>query len=170
MINKRILTVVMTLPLALLIGCSDDSPAVSPASTPSVEDVTRYNTALNMHDFMELVLEPLADRFWRSAGWIDDQHEGYYELYPTDDEGWEEVRHWAANIVELGNALAVPGRAEPRGPWLTYSRAMSDVGLTAIRAAEEQNKEDLFQSGAQLYSVCNACHQAYNPELSRFFN
>jgi hypothetical protein len=166
----RLLTIVMTFPLLMLGGCSESNQPASPAPSPATEDVNRYNTALNTHDFMDLVLQPLADKFWQSAGWIDDQYEGYYELYPTDDEGWEEVRHWAATIVELGNAMAVPGRAETRGAWLTYSRAMSDVGLTAMQAAEEQNEEDLFQAGAQLYSVCNACHQAYNPELSRFFN
>ena len=46
---------------------------------------------------------------------------------------------------------------------------MSTVGLTAMQAARDQDKEAVFQAGAQLYSVCTACHQAYNPEiLSRF--
>lgn len=159
--------------LALLGACSGDNSAdneqpASPAAG-AADERARYNTALNMHDFMDLVLEPVAQKFWQSAGWIDDQYEGYYELYPTDDEGWQQVREWAAIIVEAGNAMAVPGRDEFGGPWLTYTRAMSDVGLTAMQAAQEQNEEDLFQSGAQLYSVCNACHQAYNPEMSRFF-
>jgi cytochrome c2 len=38
-----------------------------------------------------------------------------------------------------------------------------------MEAAAAQDKEAFFQAGAQLYSVCTACHQAYNPDiLNRF--
>lgn len=153
--------------LAALVACSE-APQTTTAPAPAdAEAEGRYVTTLSMHDFMEMTLEPVADALWRSAGWIDDQHEGYYELYPTTDEGWQQVEHWAAQVVELGNALAVPPRVEPGGPWLTYTQAMSEVGLRAMRAAREQHEEDLFQAGAQLYSVCNACHRAYNPDIAR---
>lgn len=43
--------------------------------------------------------------------------------------------------------------------------------MLAMEAAAARNKEDFFQAGAQLYSVCTACHQAYNPDiLNRFDN
>lgn len=128
-------------------------------------DSANYNLTLDMVTFMNHALEPVADVLWRSAGWVDDEIEGYYELYPTDDEGWHEVEGMAGAIVELGNALLLPGRAYDDTTWVTYSKAMSEVGLQAMKAAEEQNEEDLFQAGAQLYSVCTACHQAYNPEI-----
>jgi hypothetical protein len=117
---------------------------------------------------MAHVLEPIADVLWKSAGWILDENEGYYELYPTDDEGWINVDNHGAMIVEAGNLMLLPGRVL-EGPWSTYAQATSTVGRSIMKAAEEQNKEDLFQAGAQLYSVCTACHQAYNPDiLSRF--
>lgn len=150
--------------LSVLVGCSEPAP-----STQRAADQGAYNLTLNMTEFMNLVLEPVADSLWKSAGWVLDETEGYYELYPTDDAGWAAVRNQAAMIVEAGNAMMLPGRAIEGGAWRTYSQAMSTVGLTAMRAAQEQNEEDLFQAGAQLYSVCTACHQAYNPEiLSRF--
>jgi cytochrome c2 len=38
-----------------------------------------------------------------------------------------------------------------------------------MQASEARNEEDFFQAGAQIYSVCTACHQAYNPDIvSRF--
>ncbi len=155
------------IPIVLaLSACGGDPAGDNTAEHAVVAD--RYTLELDMLQFMETVLEPIADGLWDSAGWIDDVDEGYYELYPTTDEGWDEVRYSAAMVVEAGNALALPSRAYDNDAWVTYSRAMSNVGLQAMAAAEERNEEDLFQAGAQLYSVCTACHQAYNPELSRF--
>ncbi len=149
---------------ALLTACGD-----SAVDTPAEDTGPGYNLTLNMTEFMAHVLEPTADGMWRSAGWVMDEVDGYYELYPTDDEGWQRVENLAATIVEAGNALMLPGRAMPQPEWNTYSQAMSTVGLTAMQAARDQDEEAIFQAGAQLYSVCTACHQAFNPEiLSRF--
>src|SRR5690554_3858126 len=153
---------------ALLAACGE--PAQQPQSNASSSgSEPDYNLSLNMSDFMLLALEPAADVIWGSAGWIDDVSEGYYELYPDNDEDWAKVREHAAVIVEVGNALMLPGRAPDQGAWVTYSQAMSTVGLTLMRALQDQDEEATFQAGAQLYSVCTACHQAYNPDiLARF--
>lgn|SRR5690554_3313581 len=154
--------------LAALLGACGDA-AQGPATSSSQDAEPDYNLSLNMSDFMLLVLEPAADQIWGAAGWIDDINEGYYELYPEDDEGWARVREQAAMVVEAGNALMLPGRAPDQGAWVTYSQAMSTVGLTLMRALQDQDEEATFQAGAQLYSVCTACHQAYNPDiLARF--
>lgn len=166
MLRTRYLPPVIFLLLSLT-ACNEATEEESGGSGQLPDD-ERYTMELDMLQFMQLVLEPVADGLWDSAGWIDDAEQGYFELYPTTDEGWEEVRHSAAMVVEAGNALAVPSRAYDDDAWLTYSRAMSNVGLQAMAAAEARNEEDLFQAGAQLYSVCTACHQAYNPDLSRF--
>lgn len=146
------------------------SPQSGTSETPAVTsaDTTTYNTSLDMAEFMLHVVEPIADTLWRSAGWINDAVDGYYELYPTDDEGWANVHNHGAMVVELGNMMLLPGRLQ-EGAWRTYAEAISTVGTRLMSASEAQNKEDLFQAGAQLYSVCTACHQAYNPEiLGRF--
>lgn len=150
--------------LTLLMSCSKPAQIASNAeSAPAA-----YNTSLDMLDFMNLVLEPVADGLWDTAGWINDIETGYRELYPTNDEEWEVARQHAAQIVEAGNALAIPGRAMDNDAWLTYANAMSNAGVLAMNAAASQNEEDYFQAGAQLYSVCTACHQSYNPDISRF--
>jgi cytochrome c2 len=65
--------------------------------------------------------------------------------------------------------LALPGRAEDNDAWIIYSQGLSEAGVLAMEAAAAQDKEAFFQAGAQLYSVCTACHQAYNPDiLNRF--
>lgn len=148
---------------SILGACSDSQESGS----TSVE--TNYNTALDVTQIMALVLEPASDVLWDSGGWVLDAA-GYEELYPTTDEGWDYVRAQAAIIVESGNMLALPGRAQDDDAWLIYSEGLSAAGILAMEAAAAHNEEDFFQAGAQLYSVCTACHQAYNPDINNRFD
>ena len=162
-VHAAFLTLAISLGLA---GCSADNS--EPAVSATNAEASTYNLTMDMTEFMAHVLEPMADVLWKSAGWILDENEGYFELYPTDDESWLNVHDHGAMIVEAGNLMLLPGRTQD-GAWTTYAQATSEVGLRIMSAADAQNNEDLFQAGAQLYSVCTACHQAYNPEiLSRF--
>ncbi len=146
----------------IMLGCSENQTE----EPPPVE--AAYNTALNVQQVMNLVLEPASDILWDSAGWVMDAA-GYEDLYPTTDEGWEYVRAQAAVVIEAGNMLALPGRAEDADAWMIYSQGLSEAGILAMEAASAQNEEDFFQAGAQLYSVCTACHQAYSPDINTRF-
>lgn len=148
----------------LLASCS----APEESGSPAADLAGNYNMSLGVKEVMNYVLEPASDILWDSGGWVLDAS-GYEELYPTTDDGWDYVRTQAAIVVESGNLLALPGRAADNDAWMIYSKGLSDSGMLAMRAAEEQNEEDFFQAGAQIYSVCTACHQAYNPDIvSRF--
>jgi len=156
--------------LALLIGgilaaCS----APEETETVAAADANAYNTSLDVQEIMALVLEPASDILWDSGGWVLDAS-GYEELYPTTDEGWDYVRAQAAVVVESGNMLALPGRAEDNDAWMIYAKGLSEAGVLAMEAAATQNEDDFFQAGAQLYSVCTACHQAYNPDINNRFD
>ena len=152
----------LCLSLLLSAACSAPEDSADPA--------VAYNTELDMREIMALVLEPASDILWDSGGWVVDAS-GYEELYPTTDDGWDYVLAQAAIVVETGNMLALPGRAYDNDAWMIYSQGLSDAGVLAMEAAAARNKEDFFQAGAQLYSVCTACHQAYNPDiLNRFDN
>ena len=149
----------------LLLGaCSEPS---EPQQAAVAE--TAYNTSLSVPEVMALVLEPASDILWDSGGWVMDAS-GVEELYPTTDDGWAYVYAQAAIVVESGNMLALPGRAMDDDAWMIYSEGLSEAGLLAMKAAAEQNEEDFFQAGAQLYSVCTACHQAYNPDILNAFD
>lgn len=154
--------------LLLLVLCACSEAPAPAASSPVPAAATAYNLSLGMRDFMNLVLEPTADVLWDYAGWVNDIETGYQELYPTTDADWDMVRQRAAQIVEAGNSLALPGRAVDNDAWITYANALSAAGAMAMEAAAVRNQEDFFQAGAQMYSVCSACHQTYNPEISRF--
>lgn len=147
--------------LFALAACNQQAEVAVPAASPSQE----YNLSLGIIEFMNQVVDPTADELWGTAGWVNST-EGYYELYPTTDEEWNRVRQHAATIVEIGNMLALPGRAVEDERWQVYAQGISSAGIMAMNAAAEQNEEDYFQAGARLYSVCSACHQAFNPAIA----
>lgn len=155
----------LLLATSLIIACSESG--TTPVNTAPTAN-TQYDLQLDMQEYMNFVLEPVADILWDSAGWVDDIHTGYEELYPETDEEWLAVKQKAAQLIEAGNSLALPGRAVDNDGWLTYANALSTAAALAYRSADTQNQEDFFQAGAQIYSVCTACHQTYNPEISRF--
>ena len=158
-------TTLILLAGGFLATCSapDETEAPAQAGGPA------YNTSLGVIQLMNLVLEPASDILWDSGGWVLDAS-GYEELYPTTDEGWAYVRAQAAIVVEAGNMLALPGRAEDSDAWLIYAEGLSEAGILAMEAAATQNEDDFFQAGAQLYSVCTACHQAYSPDINNRFD
>ena len=148
---------------ASLAACSAPDEPSQADETPAL-----YNTTLTNKELMALIIEPASDILWDSGGWVLDAS-GYEELYPTTDAGWAYVRAQAAIVVEAGNMLALPGRAEDNDAWMIYSQGLSDAALRAMDAAAAQDEEEFFQAGAQLYSVCSACHQAYNPDIVNRF-
>ena len=157
-------TVLVLLGLSLFAACSTEEE-----SEQNIAMESNYDTSLSVTEIMNLVLEPASDILWDSGGWVMDAS-GYEELYPTTDDGWAFVRAQAAVVVESGNMLALPGRAEDDDAWIIYSNGLSEAGRLAMQAAEVQDKEAFFQAGAQLYSVCTACHQAYNPDINNRFD
>ncbi len=162
--SKLSKTILILLVGGALAACSAPDETETAIST----DAPAFNTSLDVTAIMNLVLEPASDILWDSGGWVLDAS-GYEELYPTTDEGWDYVRAQAAVVVESGNMLALPGRAEDNDAWMIYAEGLSEAGVLAMEAAASHNEEDFFQAGAQLYSVCTACHQAYNPDiLDRF--
>ncbi|MFM1897422.1 MAG: hypothetical protein RLZZ385_2496 [Pseudomonadota bacterium] len=149
----------------VLTACSPASDSPTATVTP---DTASFNTTLTMAELMAHVVDPAADGLWLHAGWISDA-EGYRELYPQTDEEWMAAENAGATLIEVGNILALPGRAVDNDAWLVYAEGISAAGLEAMQAAEAKDKERFFQAGAELYNVCRACHQAYNPDiLSRF--
>lgn len=162
--TSRALLVICSLEL-LLAACSDSA---DDGAAQQVTATTNFDTTLTMQELMLYVLEPAADGLWSTAGWVEDR-DGYRELYPTTEEGWEHVVASAAMVAESGNLLTLPGRALDNDAWMIYSEGLTQAGFRAMAAASTRNKEDLFQAGADIYSVCSACHQAYDPEINSRF-
>lgn len=135
--------------LSSLAGCSQPEQTEAAAFAPT-------GTVL---EFMNWHLEPAADVLWDSAGYIVTE-DGEVDLQPTTQEGWDKVRNAATVVAESGNLLMIPGYAVD-SDWMEYSRGLIAAGIKAREAAQAEDADALFQAGAQLYSVCLACHNRY---------
>ena len=114
----------------------------------------------DIHDVMAYVLDPAAESIWDSAGYVITE-EGEVNLAPTDQEGWDKVKNGAKVISESSYLLSMPERALDQTQWVALSMALKGMGERAFKAAENEDAEDLFKIGAELYQVCVACHQTY---------
>jgi hypothetical protein len=138
---------------ALVLGCSALTPPTNPAAPP-------FDTAVNVKELMDWIVDPSVDVIWDSVGTIYTEA-GTKELAPRTDEQWDAVRNSAAIVAESGNLLMMDGRARDRGPWMSFARALTDAANGARKAAEARNIDALFTAGEDLYRVCSACHQRY---------
>ena len=113
-----------------------------------------------VHDLMAYVLNPAAEAIWDSAGFVITE-EGETNLAPTNQEGWDKVKHGAKVISESSYLLSMPERAVDQAQWVALSMALKGMGEKAFKAAENEDSEALFEIGAELYQICVACHQIY---------
>lgn len=112
------------------------------------------------------VVEPAAQVYWKSVGWILDA-EGEHYIHPTSDEAWLAVENAAFMVAESGNLLLMGERALDDDGWVAMSHSLIEVGERALRAAEERNEQRVFDLGAEMYFVCSNCHARYSPEILR---
>jgi hypothetical protein len=118
------------------------------------------NTTLSLKQLMEWVIDPNADVVWDSVKSISNA-KGTTEIYPRTDAQWEAVRNSAATLVEAGNLLMVEGRAKDNKQWMTYAQRLSKTAEVALKAAQDKDKEALFNAGGEIYNACKACHDKY---------
>ena len=130
------------------------------------EGAERYRPVADVQELMFHVVEPAAQTYWTSVGWIID-FEGEHYIRPTSDEEWLDVENAAFMVAESGNLLLMGERALDDEGWVAMSQALVDIGERALRAAEAQDEQAVFDLGAEMYSVCSNCHARYSPEILR---
>jgi hypothetical protein len=145
---------VLLIAVAAAAGCSSAPP---PPPFKAVADLKQL---------MAHVVEPAADEYWDAVGWIDDA-QGTVEIQPETQEEWDAVRNHAYAITESGNLMMLPTRAKDSDEWMRMSIALVEAGQRAIRAAEQKNKQAVFDTGAEIYEACTNCHAKYAVELER---
>ena len=113
-----------------------------------------------IHDLMAHLLDPAAETIWDSAGFVITE-EGEFSLEPKNQEEWDKVLYGAKVISESAFLLSRPQISKNREDWIAVSGLLKVVGDKVFEAAEQQDVEELFIVGAELYQVCVACHQTY---------
>ena len=138
-----------------IVGCTaNEQPEEAVLSS------VQYLAEHNMQETMALVMEPVADKVWDSAGYVLTA-EGEVDLAPTTDEGWAEVVAATAVLIESSNLLLLPDRIVDERDWIEYVNRLGVVSVRLKAAAVAQDKDTLFAEGGNLYNVCRACHQQY---------
>jgi hypothetical protein len=93
------------------------------------------------------------------------------ELEPETDAEWEELMHYATQLVASGSYISWGGIGETdanwveRTGWREYSEQMTDVGLRAYDAAIVKDLDGVLQAGDDLAAVCNGCHEEFRLDL-----
>jgi hypothetical protein len=140
--------------------------AVTASGCSSGADADRFEPVANVQELMLHVVEPSAQHYWRSVGWILDENGEEY-IHPENDDEWLAVENAAFSVAESGNLLMMEGRALDDGAWMAMAGALIDVGRRALEVAEARDEQGVFDTGAEMYDVCSACHAAYSPEILR---
>lgn len=114
-------------------------------------------------DYMAQQVQPTAEIYWNAVQYISDEA-GSHEIFPETDAEWEDVRKAAARLAEIGAELKEPRFSEGRGAaWIEFSDGLIEVAGKAEQAAVAKDVDAVFEVGGTVYSVCQACHQAYPP-------
>ena len=119
------------------------------AQQPTAQQRTLKPVATVKQLMTEIVI-PTSDAIFQVAG-----------KEPKTEEEWAAVQHSALTLAESGNLLMIGNRAKDKGNWMKESQALVDVGMTALKAAQAKNVEELTKIGDQIYDVCESCHNKY---------
>ena len=136
--------------ITLLLGCGETQQSTR----------VPFKTTMSMHEMMTWYLEPAADVIWDSAGFVITES-GEFDLQPSTQEGWDDVRNSATVVAEAGNLLMMPGLGVDALGWQDYSVGLIDAAVSAREAAINRDADALFEAGGQIYNVCRACHNRY---------
>lgn len=138
--------------LAGLGACQRPAPAGRPPPP--------LNTSLGLRDLMTRVIDPNTDVVWAASGVVVDL-QGEHDLSPKTDAAWAKVGDAAAVVAQSGNLLLLPGRLRPGKTWIRQAQMLSTLGLAAMKAAGEKDKDALLRIGGDIHGVCEECHRVY---------
>jgi len=123
-----------------------------------------FRPVADVKEIMRSIVDPAAVDVWGAAGWITTK-EGTIERGPTSGAEWTEIRKQAVTLTEAGNLLMMSPRARDGDQWMMLARALIDKGEECVKAAEQKNKQRMFDVGGDLYQTCLNCHQQYLPAI-----
>jgi len=138
--------------VALLAGCGGAERS---------EEKAAQDSALRVQKLMAEEVQPTAEVYWNSAGYVMDES-GETDLTPTTEEGWAATLQSTQELQRLGELLQTPEYADGRGEdWIAFSKSLVEVSKQAEQTALDRDSGAIFEVGGVIYRVCQACHQVY---------
>ncbi len=82
---------------------------------------------------------------------------------------WEAVENSALAIAEAANLLMLPGRKCSNGldvplknpDWPKLVQGLREAGMTAYKAAQSKNQDNILMAADTLSTACSNCHDKY---------
>jgi hypothetical protein len=133
-------------------------------SACSRPDPPPFRPVADVKEIMKSIVDPAAGDVWGASGWITTK-EGTIERGPSTASEWTQIRKQAVTLTEAGNLLMIAPRARDERQWMALARALVDKGEECMKAAEQKNKQRMFDVGGDLYQICLNCHQQYLPAI-----
>jgi hypothetical protein len=89
--------------------------------------------------------------------------------------GWTAVENAALAMAEAANLVALPGRmcsnGKPapvqRADWMKFVQGLRDAGMTAYKAAQSKNTDNIVDAAGTVSEACAACHDVYREKKVR---
>ena len=171
---------------ALLVACAPKEPAVTAqagqAAAPA--PASPLKPIAGIQDVMASMIDPAADFLWESVSTTVIKGKTV-EKQPRTDQEWAEVRRQAIVLTEGANLIMMDGRhvvkeggsledhgtpgnltaaeseetiAKNREAFVAFSKALRDVGVSMLAAADTRNSQGIIDAGDTMDQVCEGCH------------
>jgi cytochrome c556 len=83
--------------------------------------------------------------------------------------GWAAVENSSLALSEAANLLTIPGRKCSNGKdvpiqnedWGKFVQQLRDAGMTAYKAAQSKNQDNILAAADTLTTACSSCHEKY---------
>jgi hypothetical protein len=163
--------------LSILIGlCTfflQSSKGQSPAPNPAAATTLRISA--NLSQLMKGILFPNSNVIF--AAQSDNPADVKPDARPSTATNplagpfgkWEAVENSALAIAESANLLTISGRKCSNGrdvpvknaDWLKFVQELHDAGMTAYKAAQSKNQDDIVTAAEAVTMACSNCHEKY---------
>jgi heme/copper-type cytochrome/quinol oxidase subunit 3 len=143
--------------VAFIVAGARTARAATPAEPASVVQLTPVAT---VKQIMSGITAPAATVIYTAVGTVVSAR-GIEETEPRNDEEWARVGANAAALAESGNLLMMSGRAIDEGDWMKMSADLIRTATTAVKAAQDKNKEEILAAGSEINDTCDNCHAKY---------
>jgi cytochrome c556 len=90
---------------------------------------------------------------------------------PKTDAAWANLEEHATQLAAAGALVSLAGTGTndivwtDSAGWQKWSRALSDAGLSALKASQNKDMDALVAANGQLVEACEGCHKQFKPEL-----
>jgi hypothetical protein len=169
--NKAAILIAMS--ILLIAPGTAQSPGRSPVSATKASPTSRIPA--NLSQLMKGILYPNSNVIFAA------QTHNPADIKPATDPAmstnpltsvygkWEAVENSALAIAESASLLSSPGRKCSNGldvplrnaDWSKLVQEVRDAGMTAYKAAQSKNQDNILSAADALTTACENCHAKY---------